>query len=496
MAVQILKFKIFFLLPFFTAFLLPAAVPAQQPEAATQVKKAPVPKKEIHPDQLSLILSRHLDYLQKDPNGAIADFGQANLRGVDFSGVDLQGAEFIQADLSNSNLKRTKLENANLSRVNLKGANLSEANLGHADLSWADLTGADLSWANLSRADLSRANLTGANLNAADFSRTDLGRVNFTGANLSGAIFSRAKIKRADLSQSLRPSEAIWGDGVYYDANTKWPQGYPLPRNLGTLQGKISLLVEKYWLAIVLSTLLALIVSVSFTVYRMNLKIKEKTKELERGKNTLKDITGMVEFVEAVLKVASLREEVAMSIAQGRSARLFIIGSFLMVLSVFAPFGSAVIYWQMEPLNDEVVTHLVELKNKTGMVPGKESVSFKKDWRILFSGLSFGFLFLAAARGILKQEARQSSTYFKTAERVTYYENLARALLINDRLHPDEAGKAERNRLIMRIIERLFASPQLNQEDTTAANDSEIGDGTQLKEVVEAVVSPYRRASS
>ena len=476
--------------------MLPAAVPAQQPEAATQVKKASVPKKEIHPDQLSLILSRHLDYLQKDPNGAIADFGQANLRGVDFSGVDLQGAEFIQADLSNSNLKRTKLENANLSRVNLKGANLSEANLGHADLSWADLTGADLSWANLSRADLSRANLTGANLNAADFSRTDLGRVNFTGANLSGAIFSRAKIKRADLSQSLRPSEAIWGDGVYYDANTKWPQGYPLPRNLGTLQGKISLLVEKYWLAIVLSTLLALIVSVSFTVYRMNLKIKEKTKELEKGKSTLKDITGMVEFVEAVLKVASLREEVAMSIAQGRSARLFIIGSFLMVLSVFAPFGSAVIYWQMEPLNDEVVTHLVELKNKTGMVPGKESVSFKKDWRILFSGLSFGFLFLAAARGILKQEARQSSTYFKTAERVTYYENLARALLINDRLHPDEAGKAERNRLIMRIIERLFASPQLNQEDTTAANDSEIGDGTQLKEVVEAVVSPYRRASS
>ena len=495
MAIRILKTRIIIFLLVMGAFLLPSTAPAQQPGGQAEVKKASVPKKEISPEQLSLVLSRHLLYLKKKPNGAIAELGQTNLKGVDLSGVDLQGAEFIQADLSDSNLKRIKLENANLSRVDLKGADISEANLGNADLSWADLTGADLSWANLSRADLSRASLARANLNNTDLSRADLGRVNFTGANLSGVIFSHAKLKRADLSQSRKPSEAIWGDGVYYDANTKWPPGYALPRNLNTLQGKISLFVEKYWLSIVLLSLLALIVSVSFAVYRMNLKIKEKTQELEKGKNTLKEITEMVEFVETVLKVASLREEVAMSQAQGRSARLFIIGSFLMVLSVFAPFGSAIIYWQMEPINEEVVLHLEQLKDKTGMVPGQESVSFKKDWRILFSGLSFGFLFLAAARGILKQEARQSSTYFKTSERVTYYENLARALLINERLHQEDAGKSERDKLIKRIIERLFSTPQQNQEEA-AAQDSEIGEGTQLKEVIDAVVSPYKRASS
>ena len=409
--------------------------------------------------------------------------------------MDLQRAEFIQADLSNSNLKRSKLESANLSRVDLKEANLYEANLGNADLSWADLTDADLRWANLSRADLSRANLTRAKLNATDLSMADLGRVNFTGAHLSGVIFSKAKLKRADLSSTFGLLEAIWGDGVYYDANTKWPPAYQKPRNLGTLQGKISLFAEKYWLAIVLSSLLGLIVFVSFAVYRWNQKINEKTRELEKGKKTLKEITGIVEFVEAVLKVASLREEVAMSIAQGRSGRLFIIGSFLMVLSVFAPFGSAVLYWQMEPLNEEIVMQLEHLKNKTGVVPGKDSVSFKKDWRILFSGLSFGFLFLAAARGILRQDARQSSTYFKTAERVTYYENLARALLINERLHPGEAGKSERNKLIERIIEKLFASPQQKPEEK-AAEDSVIGDGAQIKEVVDAVFSPLKRVPS
>jgi hypothetical protein len=257
------------------------------------------------------------------------------------------------------------------------------------------------------------------------------------------------------------------------------------------LQGKIAWFVEKYWLAIVLSSLLCLVAFVSFSVYRWNLKIKEKTKELEKGKKTLKEITGMVEFVEAVLKVASLREEVAMTIAQGRSGRLFIIGSFLMVLSVFAPFGSAFIYWQTDPLNDEVVIHLAQLKKETGIVPGNESISFKKDWRILFSGLSFGFLFLAAARGILRQEARQSSTYFKTAERVSYYENLARALLINERLQ-GEAGESQNEKLVKRIINILFASPEETQEEKVS-KDSDATEGVPFMEQAATLVNAFKR---
>jgi hypothetical protein len=411
---------------------------------------------------------------------------------VNLGGVDLEEAHFIQADLSKSNLSRTKLKGANLSRVVCKGADLSDANLSQADLSWVVLSDADLSWANLSRADLSRANLTRAKLNATDLSMTDLGRANFQGAIVAGAIFSKANLNRADLSLSKGLMEAIWGDGVYYDANTKWPPGFPVPRNLSSLQGKIALFVEKYWLTIVLSSLLCLIVLVSFTFYRWNLKIKEKTKELEKGKKLLKEITGMVEFVEAVLKVASLREEVAMTIAEGRSGKLFIIGSFLMVLSVFAPFGSAIIYWQTDPLNDEVVMHLAQLKDKTGIVPANESISFKKDWRILFSGLSFGFLFLAAARGILRQEARQSSTYVKNAERVSYYENLARALLINERLQGED-GQSQNEELVGRIIEKLFASPEETQEEKTS-KDSDVTESVPFMEQAETLINAFKRA--
>ena len=279
MAMRILKSKIFFLLPVVVAFLLPPVALAQQPGGQPEVKKASVPKKEIHLKQLSIILSRHLLWLKDKETGEKADLGQTDLKGVDLGGVDLASAQFIQADLSNSNLSRTKLQSANLSRVNLRGANLSKANLSHADLSWVDLSNADLSWANLSRADLSRANLTGAKLNAADLSMTDLGRVNFQDANLTGAIISRARLKSADLSSSVGLLEAIWGDGVYYDAKTKWPPGYSVPRNLGTLQGKIALFIGNYWLAIVLSSFLGFIVYLSFTVYRWNLKIREKTKE-------------------------------------------------------------------------------------------------------------------------------------------------------------------------------------------------------------------------
>jgi len=364
-------------------------------------------KEEIitHPpsDEQMIKILKHLRWLRDVENGQQADFTEEDLIRVNLSGKDLDRAIFWQADLTEADLSRAKLSRANLSRADLKQANLREANLGQADLTWADLSDANLIWANLKRADLSRVNLSRAKLNGADLSATDLGRAIFEGATLTNVILSRANLKSADLSSSVGLSETVWGEGVVYDANTKWPQAFPLPRNLGTLQGKISLFIDKYWLAIVLFSLVGLAAFVSFSVYRWKHKIKEQTDKILKQEKVLKEstTTNIVEFVEAELKVASEREKLAMLIAQVRSGKLFVIGSFLMVLSVFAPFGSAIMYWQTDPLNDEVVMHLAQLKDKTGIVPGNELISLKKDWRILFSGLSFGFLFLAAARGIL-----------------------------------------------------------------------------------------------
>ena len=439
------------------------------------------------------VKGRPEDFTEEE-KGQQADFTEENLAGVNLSGKDLDRAIFWQANLTGANLSRAKFSRANLSRAILKRANLREANLGHADLAWADLSDADLTWVNLKGADLSHVNLSRAKLNGADLNTSDLGGVNFDGATLTKAILSRANLKSADLSASVGLSETVWGEGVVYDANTRWPQAFPLPRNLGTLQGKMGLFIEKYWLPIVLSSLVGLVVFVFFVVYRWKRKIKVQTDKILKHEELLKKTkaANIVEFVESELKVASEREKLAMLIAQVRSGRLFVIGSFLMVLSVFAPFGSAAIYWQTNPLNDEIVMRLEQLKKKADISPPSDSISLKKDWRILFSGLSFGFLFLAAARGILKQEARQSSTYFETSERVTYYENLGRALRINDRLR-SEAQPPENEKFVRRIIEKLFEAP-VQKKDDSHAKDSELSEGLPFKEPIEAVVNALKRS--
>ena len=58
-------------------------------------------------------------------------------------------AMFYSADLSGADLRR-----AALSGTDLHGADLSGAALCWADLRWADLAGADLRWADLRWADL------------------------------------------------------------------------------------------------------------------------------------------------------------------------------------------------------------------------------------------------------------------------------------------------------------------------------------------------------
>jgi hypothetical protein len=75
-------------------------------------------------EKMKLMLKKHGQYLNGEPDGE-------------------------RADLSRANLSRANLSEANLSRANLSGADLSGANLLEANLSGANLLGADLSGANL-----------------------------------------------------------------------------------------------------------------------------------------------------------------------------------------------------------------------------------------------------------------------------------------------------------------------------------------------------------
>jgi uncharacterized protein YjbI with pentapeptide repeats len=114
--------------------------------------------------------------------------------------------------------KTNWLNDGTLHFSNLLGANLSDAPLEGASLLGVDLTGSNLSGvffadAILKNAILLSADLTGANLECADL----------RGSNLSGAILRKANLLKANLAGANL-------DDVIFDDETKWPEGYHVPR--------------------------------------------------------------------------------------------------------------------------------------------------------------------------------------------------------------------------------------------------------------------------
>ena len=118
----------------------------------------------MNKQEIDLILSDHIKWLDDSETGERASLRGANLRGANLSDANLSYtnlscADLRDADLSDADLRGANLRGANLSDANLSYTNLSCADLRDADLRDADLRGADLSGANLRRADLSGADL-------------------------------------------------------------------------------------------------------------------------------------------------------------------------------------------------------------------------------------------------------------------------------------------------------------------------------------------------
>lgn len=204
--------------------------------------------------------------------------------------------------------------------------------------------------------------------------------------------------------------------------------------------------------------------------------IEEKIK-IREEKATSK--VSLIDFIKVELNVATERERLTMILAQSRSNRLYFIGIILMILSVFAPIASIFIYVTMNPLEP------IEQLKALGLAPTNISNLPQKDWHILISGISFGLLFLAAARGIFRQEEQQRSTYFKLGRRITFYENIVSALRINNQLYKENEGP-ENTKLIEKIIDKLVEIPlwDIEKLESEKADSTE---GINLKEIVEAI---------
>lgn len=178
-------------------------------------------------------------------------------------------------------------------------------------------------------------------------------------------------------------------------------------------------------------------------------------------------------FVEDQIKLNIERERLNMLLAERRANNLFSIGRFLMVLSVLAPLLSAALYLWANPLPAETVSHLKDLREAaSNSLPVQLTVSVQRDWRILFAGVSIGFLFLAAARGVLTQQARQSQTFFFLAERVASYERLISVIRIRTR---QTSGKKDDLPRDIReiVIGRLLTTNPTQLSDVSTEQETE-----------------------
>jgi hypothetical protein len=123
-----------------------------------------------------------------------------------------------------------------------------------------------------------------------------------------------------------------------------------------------------------------------------------------------------------------------------------------MIMSVFAPLLSVTLYLNGQP----------------------------RDWHLLAFGVAVGLLFLAAARGLARQEIHQRDTYFHLSLRVFQYERYVSALRIVVRgsgMNPDDVRK-----LGDRIVEELLRAeratvppmPGLSREEEPKELDSPV----------------------
>jgi hypothetical protein len=231
-----------------------------------------------------------------------------------------------------------------------------------------------------------------------------------------------------------------------------------------------------------------------FVTIRQSHKIevaeKDFNKELEKNEP-------IVKYVDKILNLVIERDKLTMIKARGRSNYLFFIGTFLMILSVFAPVVTIGIYMTTEPISYETIEVLKNIKSQLGVVPSIKDIINQRDWRILLSGISFGFLFLAAARALLRQENRQITTYINLNRRISLFENTASALKIAERiaLDGDELSiddlpqELQINHLIIKVINILLPTSEEVREFLKGEKQVDQADGDMssfIKEQIKA----------
>jgi hypothetical protein len=198
--------------------------------------------------------------------------------------------------------------------------------------------------------------------------------------------------------------------------------------------------------------------------------IEEKEAQIVRFEETPPAQEDLLQALRRHIKIAVRREEVSMLRAEARANNLFGIGRAFLIASILGPVAAALLYWWVDPITPDSVARFKELHQALGPDAFKGvTLTVSRDWRILLAGVSFGLLFLAAARGLLTQQAKEAATYFKLEERINFLERLDSVLSIRA-AHP----RLELNSSDKALAELVF-SGLLDRAVSNETNDSGIG---------------------
>lgn len=169
---------------------------------------------------------------------------------------------------------------------------------------------------------------------------------------------------------------------------------------------------------------------------------------------------------KAQLRLVAERARLLMVKAEARANMLYGVGTTLTVISVFAPVASIAVYVGLDPLPQSVLEALQSLRGENGELPTGISVSVAKDWRVLLSGISFGFLFLAAAAALFTQHRRQMETFFILAKDVDYFNAVVTAVEIRARSDSDSVTlSSQMESLVNQVIGQLMRRPYIREQE-------------------------------
>lgn len=229
--------------------------------------------------------------------------------------------------------------------------------------------------------------------------------------------------------------------------------------------------------------------------------ISEKLESLERlevKEKAAPPPETLIGSVRQNIEEASNSALASMLKTERRANSLYYRGSTLLMVSVLCPIVAAWLYWVIEPLSEDTILRLSALKKELGDLPSGIEVVGARDWRILAAGITFGFLCLAAAKGILNQQAKEMQHYFVVDERA---QSLKRLLGAVDILEVAAGEDNEKQAAVATLVVTKLLAPttpagQESDEGRGSTDDQSEGLGSGISEIAKIVQGAMRGPSS